>query len=366
MRRNALARRLLAAAFALAITASAALAAGMDNFTQQTEYTPFPDVAADAWYAQDVQKAVELGFMNGKDDGTFDPLGNLTLAEAVTMAAKVCSTYDGGGFTPGGDPWYQNAVDYGEEMGFLMQEEYDDYTQLATRADVAGIFAFILPDSEYTRINRISNIPDVTADTLHVDYIYQLYNAGILTGDSTGAFHPDDNISRAEAAAILNRVALVDSRKAFSLTTPAAGTLVSNTDGSARVVIPEGWTGEYDAESGAISCASTGISVSVMDLGSKSGYGDSDVVSMGQAFEETMLAKGAVADYEPRLTSLRGLLSYACSFTSGSGEAQVYTVCYCVENTSNYYYVVLEYDMACDEQSFEEGWDIIYSLDLAL
>ena len=49
----------------------------------------FSDVADTAWYAENVKKAFELGFMNGKSEGKFDPNGNVTVAEAITMASRV-------------------------------------------------------------------------------------------------------------------------------------------------------------------------------------------------------------------------------------------------------------------------------------
>ena len=182
--------------------------AGMEAFQPSIPYTPFPDVADSAWYAADVQRAYELGLINGKADGRFDPEGALTLAEAVTLAAKARSLYEGGGFTPGGNPWYRNAVQYGQQMGFLTTREYEDYTAPATRADMAGIFAYALPSGAYPRINRIASLPDVTPQTAYSHEIYFLYNAGILTGGADGSYQPDATITRAAAAAIPNRLAL--------------------------------------------------------------------------------------------------------------------------------------------------------------
>ena len=55
----------------------------------------FSDVAASAWYAENVKTAYELGFMNGKSEGKFDPNGNVTVAEGVTMAARLNAIYNG-------------------------------------------------------------------------------------------------------------------------------------------------------------------------------------------------------------------------------------------------------------------------------
>ena len=55
----------------------------------------FTDVADTAWYAENVKKAFELGFMNGKSEGKFDPNGSVTVAEAITMASRVNAIYYG-------------------------------------------------------------------------------------------------------------------------------------------------------------------------------------------------------------------------------------------------------------------------------
>ncbi|MBQ8758751.1 MAG: S-layer homology domain-containing protein, partial [Clostridia bacterium] len=48
----------------------------------------FTDVGNDAWYASEVKNTYELGLMNGISGGLFDPEGNVTVAEAITMASR--------------------------------------------------------------------------------------------------------------------------------------------------------------------------------------------------------------------------------------------------------------------------------------
>ena len=55
----------------------------------------FTDVKETSWYAENVKSAYELGFMNGKSEGLFDPNGNVTVAEGITMAARVNAIYNG-------------------------------------------------------------------------------------------------------------------------------------------------------------------------------------------------------------------------------------------------------------------------------
>ena len=55
----------------------------------------FSDVSGTAWYAENVKTAYELGFMNGKSEGAFDPNGNVTVVEGITMASRLHALYNG-------------------------------------------------------------------------------------------------------------------------------------------------------------------------------------------------------------------------------------------------------------------------------
>ncbi|MBP5246098.1 MAG: S-layer homology domain-containing protein, partial [Clostridia bacterium] len=51
----------------------------------------FSDVNENAWYAETVKNTFELGLMNGTGNGLFEPEGNVTVAEAITMASRACA-----------------------------------------------------------------------------------------------------------------------------------------------------------------------------------------------------------------------------------------------------------------------------------
>ena len=86
--------------FILGIAAAAAIAVGSlsasaEGFAKTNTYTPgmFNDVPATEWYASSVSSSYELGFMKGTADGVFSPEGNMTVAEAITIAARVHDAY---------------------------------------------------------------------------------------------------------------------------------------------------------------------------------------------------------------------------------------------------------------------------------
>lgn len=193
------------------------------HFEKKTLFTQgqFTDVPANQWFTNKVAEAVELGLMKGSGTA-FNPYGDVTLAEAITMAARINSIYNtgSGSFTQAGT-WYQVYLDYAYQNGIISNAYYNaDVTRKATRAQFAEIFANCLPEEALAAINTVADnaIPDVSAGTSFAPYVYRLYRAGILTGsDAARTFSPQAFITRAEAAAIVSRMAESDNRVSFTL-----------------------------------------------------------------------------------------------------------------------------------------------------
>ena len=139
---------------------------------------------------------------------------NLTIAQAITMASRIFSTYENDGFQfvqSDDENWFMTYVDYAAKNAIITSEYSGaaDYNATATRAQFAEIMGGAISDGELPVINNINDgdIPDVSPDTDQGKAIYRLYRAGILTGDSIGEFMPDSNITRAQVAAIMARIA---------------------------------------------------------------------------------------------------------------------------------------------------------------
>ncbi|MBQ3077394.1 MAG: S-layer homology domain-containing protein [Clostridia bacterium] len=120
------------------------------------ELTPvtFTDVAPGAWYAQAVTAAVERGITVGTGGGSFSPDVPLTRASFAVMLTRLHLHSDG------------NAV-------------------------IGGEAAF----------------PDVADDTWYAPAVRWAADRGIITGYDTGAFGPEDTITREQLAAMLWRYA---------------------------------------------------------------------------------------------------------------------------------------------------------------
>lgn len=212
-------RSLTAGALALSLTlTSAALALSP---VRSFESANFTDIADD-WSYPYILSCYELGLMSGRGSGLFAPNGTVSAAEAVMVAARVHNLWNGGnGSLPESTPWYNSAIAYCVANGLLIQGQFTDYSLPATRAQLASLLAKALPEWDYTPINEISSLPDVTEETPYAADILKLYNAGILTGsDNYGTFSPDAPITRAELAAILCRLVEPETRQSLSLWAP--------------------------------------------------------------------------------------------------------------------------------------------------
>lgn len=190
------------------------------KFSTSTDYYGFLDADESAWYGSQqqgvIKSVVQLGIMNGYTDGTFHPIGNITLSEAIKMAAVVHATCNNQriSFSASDDgKWYDAYLNYCVKNRIVSIGEYSSLDAYATRAQIAHIFA--KATSDFAVVNDIDYdyIPDVSERSEYADEILTLYRAGILTGDErTRAFRPSDTITRAEAAAIISRVALPTTR----------------------------------------------------------------------------------------------------------------------------------------------------------
>ena len=206
------------------ITVNAAnFAFPMENFMLQRTYTPtqFTDVNENMWYGYNGQgaiaKAFEYELMSGNSPTTFNPTGNITIAEAITVATRVHSFYTTGQqveFTPIPDaPWFQGNVNYAIDNGIIGTGDFTDYRRAATRAEMAYIFSRSIPVSEFASKNTVNSLPDVNSATPYYGAIVMFYKAGVVGGDEgIWTFRPGDNINRAEAAAIITRVILPATR----------------------------------------------------------------------------------------------------------------------------------------------------------
>lgn len=195
-------------------------APSLDNVKRVSAYQSgqFSDVSESAWYGDKktgaIRNACELGIMQGSGKGKFQPNASITRAEAIKMATVLSDRYWGGtgALGAGSQVWYHDFLNYALANRILSWNTFSSYNTPATRAEMAYLFANALPESALNSKNSVT-VPDVSASTPYHTEIERLYRAGILTGDAgTHAFRPNDPITRAEAAAIIVREAILGER----------------------------------------------------------------------------------------------------------------------------------------------------------
>ncbi len=199
------------------------ITAGLQNFKKNQAYKSnhFNDISVTDWYYINVTSAYEYSIMNGKTENAFEPSDKITIAESITVAARINNTYNyknTASLTDVKSYWYTPYLIYAKNNG-IISEEYPDYNSYATRAEFAQILAASVENADLQEINNIANgaIPDVDMSKNYAKSVYTLYRAGILTGSDKGEFKPDDTITRAEAAAIITRIINPELRKEITL-----------------------------------------------------------------------------------------------------------------------------------------------------
>lgn len=181
----------------------------------------FTDVTESNWFYDYVVYAVKKGLVNGRSTTVFDPENNMTIAEAIKIAACMHQLYNEGKVTlvSGSPAWYDSYLTYAKQNG-IVTKTYSNLDAKITRTEFVSLFYRALPASEFTSKNSVADgsIPDVKMTDANAAEIYAFYRAGILKGsDGYGKFYPATNIRRSEVSAIINRMFETDARVEITL-----------------------------------------------------------------------------------------------------------------------------------------------------
>ena len=197
-----------------------------DRFPKQNTYADwvYGDVRPGDWFSVPVGTVYDYGIMTGTGPielgstiNGFSPQASITVAEVVTIAARLHSNYrdlELSSTPQPGQQWYQPYVDYALEHKMASRQILTNVERTASRQVVAYLLAGALPIYEYDALS-VSMVPqDVDPANPFAPFILQLYHAGILQGsDAAGNFEPYRTITRAETSAILARMIDLSLRK---------------------------------------------------------------------------------------------------------------------------------------------------------
>ncbi len=184
---------------------------------------PYPDTFSDVndshWFSDSVEQVYRLGLMDGVSDELFDTTSHMTVAQAITVAARLHSIYNDKTIPVSGSAnWYDGYVNYLIDNKVISSGDFKSFDRPVYSYEMVQLYARALPKEFFPAKNDISYIQDVPENMFFHDDVLLFYRAGILNGnDDYGTFLPTSYVTRTRGAAILARVALPESRLSFKL-----------------------------------------------------------------------------------------------------------------------------------------------------
>ena len=220
---------ILSAAMALSLTIVPVSAVSVSNFS---------DVSSDSWYYDSVSYVAEKDYMNGTSATTFEPNGNMTRAMFATVISRVAGAeVDNSAVSEFTDvesgKWYTGAIEWGVENDLLNGYGNGLFgtNNSITRQDICTLTQRFL--NWYCEQNNCTLAVDPKVESFTdaasiADYAKEAVefcrDAGLLTGYEDGSFRPLGTATRAEIAAVIERIEM-----AIESAEPA-GPVVSYTD----------------------------------------------------------------------------------------------------------------------------------------
>lgn len=179
-----------------------------------TETETFHDLAGYDWAKDAIETLYEKNIVNGVGGGQFQPAGQTTREQFVKMFVQLAGAEalvaDQSFSDVDSNAWYASYLTTAKQMGIIEGRPDGSFGvgEPISRQDVMvmlqrGLEAMQVAVPEGTPV-AFTDQADTAAYAAQA--VEQLSAAGIVVGDDTGAFRPNDTCSRAEAAVIFSRV----------------------------------------------------------------------------------------------------------------------------------------------------------------
>ena len=210
----------------LALLLAAVMVVGLFA-TFSADEPSFSDVPASHWAFDEIEKAVDSGIVNGYADGTFKPTGTVTNAHFAAMIAReyyVNALEQLGALPEGQANWWYGGIaacnssdildgtkvgnehestgDWGSTVNAAMNR-YDMAQAMYNLLKAQG--ATMPSEADQTeaqaKIGDWSSIPANYQDAVAV-----CYALGLLNGQSDGTFGGQNNMNRAQACVVIDRL----------------------------------------------------------------------------------------------------------------------------------------------------------------
>ncbi|NLY45029.1 MAG: S-layer homology domain-containing protein [Tissierella sp.] len=182
----------------------------------KTKSKSFSDVDKNHWASKDINSLVSKGLLSGYSNGTFEPSGNITVKEFMTILSRYIATSPNIAKPVIGD--VTTPVSYGT-WGYIETKSildrltdtnlyrfgYRDLDRLITREEVAFLIDSTLELGIPYNPN-INNRPRDIALSIYKSEVEKLVDLGFISGYPDGNFKPYNNITRAEVAALFAKM----------------------------------------------------------------------------------------------------------------------------------------------------------------
>ncbi|HAN09733.1 MAG TPA: hypothetical protein DCP90_03870 [Clostridiales bacterium] len=209
----------------------------------------FTDVKEGDWYHKGVNRLVEIGIVDGYEDGTFRPDDGIQADQFIKMVIVGLGYNE---IENGSEYWASEYMKKARELKILKADDFAiyhgnyDYTRAITREEMATVIFHALIGKEATiadsqdaqkayatLIKEYSILTDTTKTQ-----ITEVYAKGILTGYPDRYFKPYRTLTRAEATTVILR--LVDpSERAIVVKPTKTINDVENADNENTVKLPK-------------------------------------------------------------------------------------------------------------------------------
>ncbi|MWV43229.1 glycoside hydrolase [Paenibacillus sp. HJL G12] len=182
------------------------------SFAAQSTALPFDDIKGN-FAEKEIVELVKEGVVNGTGNRRFEPKKNVTRAEFVTMADRLLKLEPVDADMPSfGDvsskSWYYGWVEAAIQLGIVEGKNKTQFmpAERITRQEAAVLIVRALKVDPGS--NSGNNLPYADADKVAswaAPYVLAARTLGLMDG-ANGTFRPTDAMTRAETAAVLDRV----------------------------------------------------------------------------------------------------------------------------------------------------------------
>lgn len=197
-------------------------------YAESTHKVNYKDLKATNWAYDSVSSMSEKGIIKGYPDGSFKPNNTVTYGEFIKMVIVASTNKDIGNSKKGN--WSKSYYDKAVELKYFGNTDIKE-EKLNSKIPRNNMSIIISGAIDYMAGGKVTyganngdgtskenlaeivynNLNDISEKTLNVDTIIKVYASGIINGYEDNTFRPNNTLTRAESATIINR--LIDEKK---------------------------------------------------------------------------------------------------------------------------------------------------------